>query len=456
MICKRNNDISPCSQKITIDKSKVGLCLFRDTQKVREVENVPSIEAFNVEINRIVESKPHGLIYPARLCNIAFASERDREKRNRLAILDGLLNLNSKHLKRKKILASLFYCNVSVIKPFLTRGEVEVNKFGVPLYGEGEVLLYNYLVDCVPFRSFQHKEWETECLFDPTFNPIDDDSDSLSVKKYNNFAVANGFVSPTDRWSFPSHNAFNFVGTIHGEVLLQKNKKRFDIQKLESNSLKGIHYVDEYNLDYSGIVKLIESVQSKTLLLDDVSRNVFILNFGVEEGHVTCGILVFDSSNTDIRPVELFVFDSESSRLNVDFVIKKFEDLNAGICQIKVTYIFYNAQIENSKEVYDFDMNCFFYSIRTMNALVEILSSSNKSPLSSRILDDIKSCSPNGEEDIANYANDLATHLPDYFDYDSASKAYHVKDFEDRKILHIGDRWYLGRMFLKKLLSSML
>ncbi len=411
--------------------------LFSDTNKTRIVQNVPSEEDFIVAVNRI------------------------KSKETKLSHLSEQGNLKLEMRRTERISSRNQYINNETIRKYLTRREIIVNCYGVPMCSTEEFIVYYDLETKVPFRII---DWEDRLGWDDNqksshFKLVKKMNSDLELpKKYHpsnrfNYSCCrpvNEYYSPCD--------AFNICGISYDLVkfVLIKNKKRFDGNKSTINlsNLKGIHYCDQV-FTFTKIHELSNSIKFGEIELDNIERNVFILYFHDEIGHLTCGALLVNSEDmSNPIPLELFIFDSEAE--DNDNYTKVLENSNrdTGDPSIKLSHIIYNAQVQNASNAYDVDFNCALYSVSAMNALVQVLGFSKDSSLYARLFGQNSFDHVDTEEDRATYAQEIAKKMPEYFDFDIESQTWQSKAFQDRQYESIFRRWWLTRKFLKEFYSQ--
>lgn len=418
------------------------LYIFKNPNRLKKSEYVPSAEQFSSEVNKILEQ------------NIPFPYTRAELSRH------------------KKSCINQFFCNPIIIS-YLARREVSVSEFGIPLYIEAERTVYDFVrMPHIPFRNPTLKRCPRQIgFFTPRCSPSFGNAsprtraDAICYEKLAcailGLARADVRAKKIDvRVNIPNYNAFHLLGIANRwiKLVLSKNKNTIEQCKNanpESHGLRGIHYFDKY-LNFSKIIKLMNSIKSGEFTLEDINCNIFIFVFH-HNGHAMCGVLLANRQDMHDNSIvfELFLFDSQKIKesevllLKKDFKISLGDDpLEDSPPSIPLTCLSYNLQFDGINS-YEQDHNCVLYSMRTANKLVEIINSSQNSVLRARLLGHKGPGYIDTQEDIALYANELAQALPDFFDYNSESDSYTAKSFKDRQICNIAARWDLGRRFLK-------
>lgn len=422
------------------------LFIFSNSNKARTVQYIPYEDDFIIEVNKI-QSNTDPLILPYTEHAI-FAKRRDR------VLIEEMKEANDKKQARHiECLKNQYFSN-EIIKKYLMRREVLVNRFGVPRYTKEEITIYDLLLEQKP------PSYSVPCRRVKT-NPLSGEETCDAFEALMTEICKDPNLSKTDH-SSPLHNVniFNFcgIGFDDSKLILKKNKKQLHnyLSTYCSTELEGIHYIDEV-LSLSDIQRLCNNIVSKKTKLAETKHNIFICNL-THRGHATCGALLINSENINNPAAsELFVLDSEMKkedaedrRANHSSFLDTFNKEISDHGIIKLSYIYYNVQVDSDTNDYDKDYNCSFYSISAMNALVKILGFSKGSALSLRFFGNKGFEHIDSEEDMTIYAQELAKGMPEYFDYNSETATYEAKSFEDRKRVNISYRWYLGSKFLKK------
>ncbi len=431
---KSNSEVKIIQSRVNSE----GLYLFRNSNKIREVEHVPSHEEVSAEYSRILAENPivkHNL------------SERQKKTMSQYDKVQYARGQAKRVTECEKKRHDQFFTN-PIIQSYLLRNDVVVNRFGIPEYSEIEhrmCFLLKSSGPSVPYIAFRNPDKER--VFDDSIFLNEESSDTVAYEALKKIIEGNEQLKNSEQLT--AMLAYNLVGVgEEGDIVLSKNKKRFDSYKIENPSvLNGIHYV-ECQMGISDIFNFIEKIESNKIESDDRDRNVWVLAINYD-GHTTCGVLVVDKLNS--LSIELVMFDSENN---------KDGEYCSGIIQllnefrpdgtIKFTYISYGAQLKDEVYKYDNDVNCFFYSVYVMNALVRILGSSEGGSLQGRLLNGRATEEVDSEEDIEGYIQELRRELPAYFDFDEASGVSTVKPFDKRKCVNIANRWRLGRHDFKQ------
>ncbi|OAI50390.1 hypothetical protein AYO37_00265 [Opitutia bacterium SCGC AG-212-L18] len=426
------------SRSINNCTSNSGLIIFNNKKTPKNLEQIPSDEDFSKAVNTIFDKNPLSLPHSEEeIQNLVddwdFGQANDLKKEN------DAVRLNHTTTCMKQLLSD------PTITRRLASRAVTVNEWGIPLYTEAERKIYD--LDTMPYISFRNPNLkrcpQQPILFGKNYSiPYDDLTCALFGKQKD------------DAWCAPDYNTFYLLSTYTDELkpILEKNKNKLEKNKNcpKSTELKGIHYLNKV-YDFSKVLDLIDSIRSTQFTLDETDRNTIIFVFDDWMGHFVCGILTVNSEDIN-NPIvtELSLFDSESSDNDYPHDLENtFKKHLKNRPPIKFTYICYNIQIDGP-EPYEKDYNCAFYSVRAANQLVEILRGPQDSPLRKRILESKKPGETDSEEDIAIYAQEIAAHLPELFDYDPESKSYKAKSFKKREICNIAARWDTGKRVFKK------
>ncbi|OAI50438.1 hypothetical protein AYO37_01095 [Opitutia bacterium SCGC AG-212-L18] len=342
------------------------------------------------------------------------------------------------------------FFNNKKITDFLLRSEVATDQFGIPLYTPNERKIYDF--STMPHIFFRNSNWtrcpQEKALFG--FGEMNDNEIQLR-EEYNQILYSMEKTRADIENPYKGYLAFNmmYIGDNEIKTLLLKNKTKFEKYKEKQPKLNGIHYIETtYTLGH--IKKLIDSIESKSLPVDDQPINlfVFIFNFG---DHSVCGTLSINNEDKDHpKASEMFFFDSlvknDANNNSISSFKEHLKELN-----IRTTYICYEAQADGA-EKYEVDYNCVLYSLRTTNKLIELLASNEESPLRTRLL----SLQPSTDTDdhLFTYSQEIAKRYPDFFEYDSISNTYKPKSFKNRQLPNTAARWYLGRLSLKELIKT--
>ncbi len=422
------------NSEIRIIQSRVnseGLYLFRNSNKARKVEHVPSNEEVSVEYNKVLVENPIPKYPLSKKEKFVMSGSAQFEYRRRVIISE------------RKCRAQFF--SNSIIRSYLLRNDVIVNEFGIPEYSEAERQICFF--PKVPYIACRNPDKER--AFDDWVFLEEKNKDTLAYQALKRIIEGNEQLKNNEQLTAMLTYNFLSVG-VEGNIVLIKNKKRFNSYKIENPSvLNGIHYVDR-QMDVRDISHFIAKIKSNEIELDDRDRNVWILAI-YYDGHITGGALVVDKS--DLLSIELVMLDSSENngegKYGSDFM--RFVNRSWPANAIKFTYIPYGAQPNNDGiHEYHSDANCFFYSVYTMNALVRILGSSEGGSLQRRLLNRRATEEVDSEEDIEGYIQELRRELLVYFDFDEASGVSTVKPFDKRQCVNIANRWRLGRDDFKR------
>lgn len=410
----------------------VGLYLFPNLNKVSTVEYVPSDEKVKAEYSKILESNPEPKMLSKGERRIM---SRDAQFRHHVE--------RTKEISRREIKCRKEFFENPIIKSYLLRNDVTINEFNIPEYSDAERQICFF--PKVAYIACRNPDVD-RAYDDPVF--LDkEDSVAMAYEAFKKVIKNNESLGPI--------LAYNLVAIgEEGNVVLIKNKRRFDIYKMENfSAFSGIHYV-EHQMGIRDIFDFIEKIELNEIELDDRVQNVWILAINYD-GHTTCGALVVDRLNSSF--MELIMFDSlvndEGKMYGSDFMqsVNGFKPDN----KIKFIYIPYGVQPEDQVHDYDADVNCFFYSVYTMNALIRILAFSKDSPLQARLLNERATDKIDNEEDIEIYTQELRKELPFYFNFDEALGASTVKPFNERQCVNIANRWRLGRQHFKEYFAQL-
>lgn len=421
----------------TIDcRHNGGLKLFSKPEHKPKAPRDP--EAFTEAVDKILTDNPLKLPYPQNQLGVGRGRIMREQKNQTVRSTHGTTCM------------SLFFNNKK-ITDFLIHPEVETDQFGIPLYIPSERKIYD--LSTVPYIFFRNQNWircpNSKALLG--FGYMNDDEQQLRAecgKILHSMGKTRADIENLNG----GYIAFNMmhIGDDEIKTLLSKNKNKFEKYKEQQAQLNGIHYMEKsYWLE--DIKKLIESIESKNLLLDNNPINIFTFVFNFE-AHSVCGTLSINNEDkNNPKASEMFFFNSwPKNDLSNDYDTrfkKHLEELN-----IKITYISYNAQNDGT-EPYEADYNCVLYSLRTTNKLIELIASNEETPLRTRLLNTHPVADT--DEDLFTYSQEIAKLQPDFFEYDSISNTYKPKSsFKDRQIPNTAARWYLGRRALKKLIKK--
>lgn len=434
-----NNKISNKYPNQTIINCKTtSIKLELGVKKAQKQQFLPSCMEFTNEVDQILSG---------RSLNLSSSPLKDCSNTPQYQPYQSKSNSPQPTLSHAEIERQLL--KNETVTSYLKSNTVHINEFGVPVYTQAERRVYDFISEYIAFRnpSFSRETGNFE-FFSPRAS---DNFMDFDCEAYDQLATKMGATGRYPRLNIPAYNAFNFFGTKFCDVndIMKKNLEKINEYKKHSDNLLGIHYLGHTVLPQT-IPSLIRAINYNAINLDDTSSNIAIFNL-LYQGHYTACLFVIDSTDRDNPFVtDLFMFDSSEGDYGKE-IRPNFKDVikHPGIY---MTYVGYGAQINKPWDGYDIDNDCAFYAIRAMNALVKILAFSKDSPLASRILQG----KPNANSiDFSSYKNCLAQEMPEYFDYNPTTNRYYPKSRQQRRITNIGDRWYLGKISIKKEIAKL-
>lgn len=436
-----NNKIYQIVKTLNTDICKPSLYVFYGIDKLskpRAVQWVPSEEEFADEVNKVIEANQPAKSSISPLKRRMFTQERQRE-------------LDKKWLENMKTCEAncrkAFFKN-RVITSYLLRKEFDVGICDIPVYSVAERKVYDFpkLID-IPFR-----------------NPDEDEDNSIFRSEKSEGAIAYRAIYKKLNLDIRKKElfmlAYNFLGVSQSyeNIILEKNKKIFDENKLSFSSLSNVHLFKN-SMDIKDIASHIYQYQTSGIV-EYSGRNIFIFQVAYD-GHMTCLGLSIDFDDlvlSNSHCLEVIMFDSDKGDTYAKSFIKDLRELVAALGEVskhsldldfKFTYISYGAQIDDTRDRSRVDHNCAFYAISVMNALIRILASSSDTFLKKRLLSGKEL--PGLEK---KYIQELRGEMPEYFRYYSAAKRYIVRSYEERQDINGAKRWYLGRRVLKQHLAT--
>lgn len=251
-----------------------------------------------------------------------------------------------------------FICSNPVIGKYLSRREVEVDKWGVPELNKHEASLYSSDSIWIPFRS--------------KINP----AEKKQWAAFNALAKKKGMISGTqDPFCF-----FNIRGTDDKDLSSILHANEWDDVTENENLKNGVFY-------WKSEIKCGNEGKSSTNLIDHIealercrsvskySRDVIVRYLSYARHGVCCAFVL---EKKKVREVLVFNSWPDACLKNgtdkdpLVYIKKTVNDGRAQKDKIKVTGIYYGAQ-GGTVNAWDYDGNCSLYSINSMNALVKLL-----------------------------------------------------------------------------------